>query len=166
MGKGTSNPARGGSKNPKQSKRALPPLRSPFSNLALKRSFRITDASEEKGTILFSPFFVSGNVIVRFLRSPISQIIPASPPRRMAVSRAKWTIRLISLERAFRGFSSSPGWSFLSRPEGGEDIRFYPFYRGLHKYYSFHRAIFLSKYSLRRLYLSASFASLSSSLNL
>ena len=34
MGKGTSNPARGGSQNPKQSKGALPPLRSPFSNLA------------------------------------------------------------------------------------------------------------------------------------
>ena len=30
MGKGTSNPARGGSQNPKRSKGALPPLRSPF----------------------------------------------------------------------------------------------------------------------------------------
>ena len=40
MGKGTSNPARGGSQNPKQSKGALPPLRSPFSNLAHHASCR------------------------------------------------------------------------------------------------------------------------------
>ena len=40
MGKGTSNPARGGSQNPKQSKGALPPLRSPFSNLAQHASWR------------------------------------------------------------------------------------------------------------------------------
>ena len=40
MGKGTSDPARGGSQNPKQSKGALPPLRSPFSNLAQHASCR------------------------------------------------------------------------------------------------------------------------------
>ena len=40
MGKGTSNPARGGSQNPKQSKGALPPLRSPFSNLGHHASYR------------------------------------------------------------------------------------------------------------------------------
>ncbi len=37
MGKGTSNPARGGSQNPKQSKGALPPLRSPFSESGTTR---------------------------------------------------------------------------------------------------------------------------------
>ena len=40
MGKGTSNLARGGSQNPKQSKGALPPLRSPFLNLGHHASCR------------------------------------------------------------------------------------------------------------------------------
>ena len=40
LGKGTSNPARGGSQNPKQSNGALPPLRSPFSNLGHHASCR------------------------------------------------------------------------------------------------------------------------------
>ena len=40
MGKGTSDTARGSSQNPKQSKGALPPLRSPFSNLAHHASCR------------------------------------------------------------------------------------------------------------------------------
>jgi hypothetical protein len=62
-----------------------------FVNLWQRQRLRIATARVDKGTVLGSPFLVSGKWAVWRLRSTFSHVSDSSSPRRMAVSIASLT---------------------------------------------------------------------------